>query len=386
MARILFLLVVFAAFVPTLAGQQVEPDANDAQIATHLRYAQQLLAEQKPLLAIREYQAVLAKRPDNLEAQANLGIVLFFQNDCSQAIGHFDDALKLQPDLAKIRALLGVCQKRAGQIDEAKQNLETALPSVKEAKISVLIENNLSEIYYAEGNLQLASHMAEALLEADPQNPDVLYMVYRIHTDIADRARNALAMIAPDSPRMHQMMAEHFINEGDAANAITQYERALGSDTKVSGVPYELAEAILEESKSAPSLEKAKDLLKEALAEDPRNAGAEAKLGDIAMIENHRDAAKEYFAHALALRGDELDALEGMADIATDQGNNEEALKYLIQASREDPMDDKLHYRLSRLYRSLNRKADSDHELELFTKIRNLRKKTDLVDQRATSP
>jgi tetratricopeptide (TPR) repeat protein len=294
--------------------------------------------------------------------------------------------LKLQPDLAKIRALLGVCQKRAGQIDEAKQNLETALPSVKEAKVSVLIENNLSEIYYAEGNLQLASHMAEALLEADPQNPDVLYMVYRIHTDIADRARNALAMIAPDSPRMHQMMAEHFINEGDAANAITQYERALGSDTKVSGVPYELAEAILEESKSAPSLEKAKDLLKEALAEDPRNAGAEAKLGDIAMIENHRDAAKEYFAHALALRGDELDALEGMADIATDQGNNEEALKYLIQASREDPMDDKLHYRLSRLYRSLNRKADSDHELELFTKSRNLRKKTDLVDQRATSP
>jgi tetratricopeptide (TPR) repeat protein len=384
MLRTVFVLIAFAfaVSIDTLAGQ--ETDVN-AQTATHLLRAQQFLAEQKPTLAIEEYQAVLAGNPDNLEAQANLGIVLFFQSECSEAIGHLDRALKIQPELAKLQALLGVCQKREGQIEEATRNLEASLPLVTEAKIHLLIENNLAELYYAEGNMQLASHMAEDLLRMDPHNESVLYMVYRINMDIADRARDTLALIAPDSPRMHQMMAEHLINEGDAASAVFQYERALGADPNLPGIRYELAEAILQDSKSAPSLAKATELLKEALAEEPRNAGAEAKLGEIAMIEGHNDRAKAYFAQAFVFRTDDLDALEGMADIANREGDLKEATRYLIQASREDPMDEKLHYRLSHLYRQLNLKIDSDHELDLFLKIRDLKKKTALVEQRVAS-
>jgi predicted Zn-dependent protease len=386
MPRIVFLLIGFVVFIHSPVAQQTDANAQNADIPSRLQHAQQLLAEQKPQLAIEEYQAILAIQPGNLEAQANLGIVLFFQGQCSQAIGHLDQALRVQPELPKIQALLGACQKREGHVEEAQRNLEAALRSVTEAPISALIEKNLAELYYAEGNLQPASRMTKKLLEADPHNPDVLYMLYRIHTDIANRARDALATLAPDSPRMHQLMAQHFINEGDAENAITQYEAALRSDPKLPGVHYELAEAILQQSKSADSLARASELLKSALAEDPNNAGAEAELGEIAMLENHRDVAKDHFSHALALRADELNALVGMADIATDQGKNEEAVKYLLQASRQDPMDDKLHYRLSRAYRSLGRKEDSDRELDLFMKIRALKKKTALVEQRATPP
>ena len=386
MPRILFLFIGFAVLTHLPVAAQRDANARDEAIPSRLQHAQQLLAEKKPQLAIQEYRAILAIRPDNLEAQANLGIVLFFQGQCSEAIGHFDKALKVQPGLPKIQALLGVCQKREGRLEEAQRNLEAALPSITETQISALIETNLADLYYAEGSLQPASRMTEKLLETDPHNPDVLYMLYRIHLDIANRARDALATLAPDSPRMHQLMAEHFINEGDAENATTQYEAALRSDPKLPGVHSELAEAILQQSKSAESLARATELLKAALAEDPRNAGAEAELGEVAMLENNRDLAKEDFSHALALRADELNALEGMADIATDQGNNEEAVKYLLQASHQDPMDDRLHYRLSRAYRSLGRKEDSDRELDLFMKIRALKKKTALVEQRITSP
>jgi Tfp pilus assembly protein PilF len=378
----LLLLSSSSLFMGTLAAQQTEANV---QIVTHLSRAQQFLAEQKPALAIQEYQAVLAISPDDAEAHANLGVVLFFQNQCSQAIGHLDSALKVPPELAKLQALLGVCQKAEGQLDEARRNLEASRPLVKEVRIRILIENNLTKLYYAEGDLQSASRTAADPLKDDPHNPEVLYIVYRIHMDIADRARDALAAIAPDSARMHQMMAEHFINEGDATSAVIQYERALSADPKLPGVHYELAEAILQESKSASSLARATDLLKESQAEDPRNAGAEAKLGEIAMIENHPGVAKEHFSRALVLQTDELDALEGMADITARQGDNEEAKGYLIRAIREDPMDDSLHYRLSRLYRQLTRKVDSDHEMDLFMKIRDLKKKTELVEQRVAS-
>jgi tetratricopeptide (TPR) repeat protein len=355
-------------------------------VQDHLQRAKQFLAQREPQQAIAEYQAVLAMEPDNLEAQGNLGVTYYFAGQCEPAIPHLARALELHSDLPKIQALLGVCQERVGHGEEAQKNLEAALPRLQEPQITVLVEKNLADLYYAEGNLQSAGAMAEGLLKQDPHNADYLYMMYRIHTDIADRARNAMAAVAPDSARMHQLMAEHFINEGDAEDAIVQYQRALSGDPKLPGARYELAEAYLSEAHSPENLAKASELLEATLKDEPGNADAKAKLGTVAMIENHREQARAEFVEALRIKPEQFDALVGMADIATDQGNNEQAVKYLEQASRLDPMDDKLHYRLSRAYRALHRTADADRELALFTQTRTLKKKTDLVDQRAHTP
>ena len=382
MPRTIFLGFLMAVLVQPLAAQQA---AESPLAAAHFARAQHFLAEQEPNLAVQEFEAVLASDPGNVTAQADLGVVFFFENRCTQAIPYLTRALQAQPGLGKIRALLGVCQKREGQIGEATQNLEASLASNQEAKILDLIRSNLLDIYYAEGNLDLASRTVEDLLKSEPDNFDVLYMMYRIHQDIANRARNALAAIAPDSGRMHQILAEHLINEGDAADAIAQYNLALAKDPKLPGVRYELAEAIMTVSKSAASLDEATTVLKEVLAENPQDAGAEAKLGEIASFEDHPELAEEHFSRALALKSDQLDALEGMATITTHRGENDKAVGYLLRAIQVDPMDDSLHYRLSVAYRNLNRKADSTHELDVFTKLHDLKEKTDLVEQRSTS-
>jgi tetratricopeptide (TPR) repeat protein len=230
--------------------------------------------------------------------------------------------------------------------------------------------------------LQQASRVAEDLLKNDPKNPDVIYIVYRIHSDIAERARKALAVLAPDSARMHEIMAQHFINEGDATDAIAQYERALVIDSQLPGVRYELAEAILVDSKSVESLDRATALLKKALALDPRNAGAEAELGEIAAIQNDSAAAEAHFARALALDANQLNALRGMADIAKLAEDNEKAKVYLLRASRVDPLDATLHYQLSQLYRKANLMDDAKREMDNFRMIQDLKKKTELMEQR----
>ncbi|MGH9615096.1 MAG: tetratricopeptide repeat protein [Acidobacteriaceae bacterium] len=382
MLWVVFLVFLVAALLQPLAAQQ---SSENPQAAAHLTRAQRLLEEQKPDLAAHELEAVLASDPGNVAAQANLGVVFFFKNQCAQAIPHLTRALQAQPGIGKIRALLGVCQKREGQIKEAERNLEASLVSTQEAKVLDLIRSNLLDIYYAQGNLNLASRTVEDLLKSEPHNPDVLYMMYRVHQDIADRSRNALAAIAPDSGRMHQIMAEHFINEGDAADAIAQYERALAKDPKLPGVRFELAEAIMTESRSEASLDKAEAVLKEVLSGNPRDAGAEAKLGEIAASENHSKLAEERFSRALALNPDQLDALKGMATIATHRGENEKVAKFLQRAIQIDPMDDGLHYRLSVAYRNLNRMADSTRELNLFKKLHDLKNDADLVQQGSTS-
>jgi tetratricopeptide (TPR) repeat protein len=371
---------MIGTFAANLSGQGKQSDS----VGLALARAQQYLSQNKPDLAMREYKSILSADPNNVQVQANLGVLLFFANRCAEAKEHLSKALAVKPGMDKIPALLGVCEKREGRLQEAQRDLEASLASTTDVKIRVLAEENLVDIYYEQGDLQRASRMTEDLLKNDPKNPDVIYMVYRTHSDIAERARKALAVLAPDSARMHEMMAQHFINEGDATDAIAQYERALVIDSQLPGASYELAEAILVDSKSVESLDRATALLKKALAQDPRNAGAEAKLGEIAALQNDSTTAEAHFARALALDANELNALKGMADIARRAGDNERAKEYLLCASRVDPLDATLHYQLSQLYRKANQLDEAKQEMEIFRMTQDLKKKTELIEQRVT--
>ena len=375
-------MLMLGMLAANMAGQGKQSDSAVSALAR--ARAQQDLSQKHPDLAVQEYESILAANPADEQAQANLGVLLFFANRCAEATEHLSKALAIEPGLDRISALLGVCQKRQGQIEEAQHNLQESLQSTKDAKVRILAESNLVDIYYEEGDLQQASRMAEDLLKSDPKNPDVIYMVYRIHSDIAERARKALATLAPDSARMHEIMAQHFINEGDATDAMAQYERALAIDPQLPGGSYELAEAIFQDSKSVESLDRATTLLKKALTQNPRNAGTEAKLGEIAAVQNDSKTAEAHFARALALDANELNALKGMAQIAMREGDNRKAKDYLVRGSRVDPLDETLHYQLSRLYRQFNQTADAQREMDIFKEVSELKKKTELREQMAT--
>jgi tetratricopeptide (TPR) repeat protein len=369
------------ALVPNLSSQ----DNANGTANSQLSRAQQEISQHNPELAIKEYESVLAADPTNLQAQGNLGVLLFFANRCADAETHLSQALSVESGLDRLRALLGICEERDGKIGEAKRDLEASLVSLKDTRVRILAESNLVDLYYAEGDLQQASVIAAEFLKDDPKNPDAIYRVYRIHSDIAERAREALATVAPDSARMHQMMAEHFINEGDAADAITQYERALAADPGLPGGQYELAEAILADSTSAASLDRAASLLAGVLAHDPHNAGAEAKLGEIESIRGNVDAAQQRYLRALELDPSELDALKGMADVARRKEDAGQEKDYLSRASRVDPLDATLHYQLSLLFRKNHQEDEAKREMDLFVKIRNLKKKTELLEQKRES-
>jgi Tfp pilus assembly protein PilF len=348
---------------------------------THIWRARQFMAEGKPEAAMLEYKAVLAVEPSNIEAQGNLGVLQFFDNDCSGALPHLTAALTLDPSLARVQALVGICQRRQGHLEEAEHNLTAALPLVADPRIHTLILTNLVEIEAARGDMLQAGVNVAELTKSAPSNPDALYLAYRVYTDLADSARNALTVAAPDSARMHLLTAERFINSGDATMAIQQYQEALAKDPSLLGVHYELGEAILQESVSKDSLDRATAELRLALKEDPRNAGAEAKLGFIEGIRGDSNLAEAHYTRALSLKPDEFNALVGLGNLLRARGENERAAELLSQASRIDAMDDSLHYQLAKIYREMGRKADAEREIKLFATIRGLKAKTSLADQ-----
>jgi Tfp pilus assembly protein PilF len=108
--------------------------AGDKQqeFAAHMQKADGYLREKQPALAIPELQAAVALNPESVDAQANLGVLLFFQAKAADAIPHFRAALKVQPGLAKIHGLLGMAESRTLDFDNARRDMEAAFPSLED--------------------------------------------------------------------------------------------------------------------------------------------------------------------------------------------------------------------------------------------------------------
>ena len=350
------------------------------EIRTHFKSAQEALKSGNTAAAAREFQAVLAIDPRNVDARANLGVMQFFQGEWASAAEQFQDVLKAQPNLTKVQAYLGMCQKRLGRTEEARRLLEESFSGLQGA-VQTRAGLDLVEILYQAGDIDKAHDVVRVLEHATPTDADVLYAAYRIYTDEANHARDSLAMAAPDSARVHELMAQHLVNEGDLASAVAQYRKALAINPKLPGVHFELGEAVLQNSLSTSAVGEAEEQFRIALAESPGNANAEYGLAKIAAERRDWKDAIAHYSRALQFRPDYANAHLGLGAALQEAGEPDEAWQHLLVASQLDPLNPRAHYRLSVLYRSMGREADADRELSLFNKLKEDRNRVRQVYQ-----
>jgi tetratricopeptide (TPR) repeat protein len=132
---VLSVLFLLSAVSLAVAGQT--PPNEKEQIAHHERLAQQYLREQRPDLAIPELEKIVALDPNNVEACANLGVLLFFQRRYNDAVPQLRKAVELNPTLWKIQALLGLGESYTSDFADARKDLETSFPQIQEKKLKI---------------------------------------------------------------------------------------------------------------------------------------------------------------------------------------------------------------------------------------------------------
>jgi len=106
---------------------------------------------------------------------------------------------------------------------------------LQEEKLRIQTGMELIEIYYASGNLDKAAAVAGVLRQIAPSNTDILYTAYRIYSDLAGESMLSMAMLAPKSARMHQMMAQEMARQGNGEGAIAHYREAIKMDPNSRG-------------------------------------------------------------------------------------------------------------------------------------------------------
>ncbi|HEY7304486.1 MAG TPA: tetratricopeptide repeat protein [Bryobacteraceae bacterium] len=350
-----------------------EPQASvDEQVRAHSRQAQEYLKNNQAALAAKEFAAIVGLNPNNLEAQGNLGVLLFAQGNFAEAALHLRAALPLKPTPWKIQALLGMCERRLGQMADARSDLEASFAQLKEKKIRVQTGMELVELYYGAGALDKAASTVSTLRQLEPTDIDILYTAHRIYSDLADESMLSMAMLGPDSARMHQLMAHEAARQGNRQGAIEQYRKALSMDPNIPGLHFELAEALSGSSVPSDRDEIEKEY-KAALAANPFDEKSECRLGEIAAHQSDFKSALAHFSKALKLQPDDADANLGLAKVLISTGEPQKALPLLQRAAQLDPYNAVIHYHLSAVYRKTGRTADAQRELAEFRKMRGMK-------------
>jgi tetratricopeptide (TPR) repeat protein len=367
--RPIFFTLLVALLLEAAAAQTAVPKA--LQIRAHLQRAEAALKANEAEMAVQEFRAILALDPGSAEAHLSLGVIALSQGDAQVASEHLRKALAIRPSLAQAQALLGICEKRLGK-SSARVHLESSFAKLTDTKVRTQVGKELVGLYYQQGDSERAIPVVQKLVDLDPDDVDILYLAQRLYKELADDTLNKLAVLAPGSARMQQVIAERLINAGDVPGAIDHYKKALEIDPRLPGVHYELAQAILESATADTAAQaKAEKELETAITMEGDSASLQCELGRIATLRSDGEKARAHYMRAFLLDPRSAPAQLGLGRVLMTMGQPQEARKYLEMAVRSDPLNGTAHYRLALAYKRLQMPDEAQKEMHLFQEIKN---------------
>ncbi len=367
-----FAAIGFLLFAALCSSQTTED--KQASFSDHIQKAQEYLSQKRPDLAIPELQAAATIDPSNVETQANLGVLLYFQGKVNEAVPHLRAAVEQRPGMGKIQGLLGLAEIHALESARGRQDLETAFPLIDDQKFKIEVGLELVSLYTQNSDLERASGILAELRKIAPESPEVLYAAYRTYSDLSGEAIVALLLAAPDSAQTHQLMAHEDARQGNTNAAVAQFRKAIEINPHLPGVHFELAELL--HSSQDPALKKdAEKEYRSALAENPQDEKTILRLADIDAQSGNTEQALTEYSKAAELQPGDADAKLGLAKILIDKNQPDRALALLEEAVRLEPTNATAHYRLATIYRKMGRAEDAKNEVELYKKYKDMKDK-----------
>lgn len=252
----------------------------------------------------------------------------------------------------------------------ATGDCRNALPTLKKAALQVSSKEIKYRLLMASArcgmSLDRTETAVDALLQLSrdfPHDPEVLYVSTHFYSELASRASQELAAMAPNSPQAQQLEAEADESHGDLEHALAAYRKILSQNPQRHGIHYRLGRIYL--SKTPPDEESARSEFEEELKVDPDNASAEFMLGETARQAGQWDEAIARFSKATHddVGFDEAYLALGMS--LNSAGKFAVAVAPLETYVKREPGDPAGHYQLATAYARTGRKQEADKELAL---------------------
>lgn len=247
-----------------------------------------------------------------------------------------------------------------GRLEAVRRCAERVLTPRSPAAFRIRIARSLFETGDYEASLKVLSQLPTA----HHHSPEASYWRGRCYEKLATAAYLKLSEANPDSYRVHELLGDLAVANGDDRKAEEEYRTALAAKPSLPNLHYSLGHLFWKDLK----VKEAREEFQAELKLDPQHPGALNELGDTYLLEHQPEAALPYLTRALARDPNNPDIHRDLGTAYSALHNYEKAAAEFRIAVAGDH-DGSVHYKLARTYQALGQKDKAAREFELSTAL-----------------
>jgi tetratricopeptide (TPR) repeat protein len=313
------------------------------------------------------WRDTVSKNPDSWLAQNNLGAALQASGELTNAIGHYEQALRLKPDAFDAHNNLGSALMDLGRVPDAMEQFQEALrlkPDLAAAR------NNLGNALFDMGRVTEAIGQYKEALRA---KPDFAAAHYNLGMVLARAGRMPEAMeqwdealrLKPDYVEAHNTLGVAFYQLGEVTEAIQQYEQALRIRPNYVEARHNLGVALTE----AGRIQEAIGQYERVLQLKPDSAEAHSCLGDILLRSGRVTEAIGHYERALRVKPDSVDVHNNLGAALVQLGRYPEAIRQFEEVLRLKPDLAATHFNLGMVFERSGRVQEAIAQYEQVLRL-----------------
>ena len=324
--------------------------------------------------AAEHFRAVTRLSPTFAEGYLDLGLALEQQLNYPGAAEALQKARRLKPTLKGANLFLGIAEYQVGALPQATEALEREVklnPTDAKARMWLgICQTDTGHAAEGAATLDVAAVLA-------PKDVDILYHRGRAHTLVSKQSYEQMYAVAPDSFRVHEVMAQADAEAERNDDAIAQYKQAIERAPHYAGLHEELGDLYWTTGKT----DAAEEAYGQELANDPFSVTTCYKLGSLRVIRGRPQEAVTLLEKAIGLEPQFEQARYYLGRAQIDLGQDAAGIATLHQvteAQGDVTLKTLAYYQLARALRRLHRTDEANAALAQF---RTLREQKQAADQ-----
>jgi tetratricopeptide (TPR) repeat protein len=242
----------------------------------------------------------------------------------------------------------------------------------KKSSLTINEKIKLTEAQFRIGDYDAALRSAKLLRAADPLSGWAIYWLSKAHDALAEQCFLKVGALNPDSSRVHQMLAEHYMKLSDYPRAKSEFQAAI----RLAPASPELHLGLGTALSRAGDWAQAEKELKTTLEISPKSPFAHYELGHVYVQQNQWQQAIDELRQVSEDSTALLSARIDLAKAEEEVGEDSQAVKDLLSVAALD-RDGELYFRLAALYRKIGDTAQARDTLAIFKQRRAASLQTD---------
>ncbi len=253
-----------------------------------------------------------------------------------------------------------------GEYGRCAKTLLPAISSLSSQKLSLL-----AACSFFTGDFKTTLVAAKKIRAFPQSEEESLYWSILAEQRLALLALAYAGEVAPDSIRLHELLAESYRDREKYADAEMEYKIALSINPKEFSALVGAATNYLQELR----IDLAHEMIQNALVQNPSDAEANYILGEVLFAEHKYSDAEPYLQAGLAAKAQLVPRIHALlGQIYASEGDTKRAInEYKLGLSSDD--DGSVHFQLGRLYQKAGEAKLASDAFE-DSKAINLRKQT----------